>query len=408
DLTIVNVAIDTLQRRLDASVSTIQWVSTGYALATAMTIPVSGWAFERFGGRRVWLLSLVGFVGGSALCGLAWSVGSLIAFRIVQGVAGGMLIPLAQTILADAAGRERMARIMPFIAIPAQLGPVLGPVVGGLIVSNVSWRWIFYVNVPICLIAIVLAWRTLPRTTINPDRRLDVRGLALLSPALALIVYGFSAAGAAGGFGHGKVLGPLVGGVVLLIGYCLHALRTSAEPPLNIRLLRVRGYASSSALMFVSGVSLFGALFLLPLYYQQARGASAVEAGLLLAPQGVGVMVGALLAGRLVAKLGVRLPALLGMVLLTVATALYAFAGADTSEVLLSVALVVRGAGLGLTLVPVMTASYMGLPHAAIPAATTGVRIFQQIGGALGTAILAVILQHALKGASGPEGVADA
>jgi EmrB/QacA subfamily drug resistance transporter len=398
DLTIVNVAIDTLQRRLHTSVSTIQWVSTGYALAVAMTIPVSGWAFQRFGARRSWMVSLIIFVAGSALCGVAWSTGSLIAFRIFQGIGGGMLLPLAQTILANAAGRERLARIVPFIAIPSQAGPVLGPVIGGLILSNASWRWIFYVNVPVVLIALVLAWRIVPQTEISADRRIDIRGLALLSPALALFVYGFSEAGVTGGFDHITVIASLAVGLVILAGYCLHALRSRVEPILNLRLLRFRGYATSSTMMFLSGITLFGALFLLPLYYQQARGASALQAGLLLAPQGVGVAIGALAAGRLVDKMGisVRLVALTGMVLLTVATVPYVFATARTSEALLSLVLVIRGAGLGLGLVPITTAAYIGLPHSAIPSATTGVRIFQQVGGALGTAILAVILQHAV------------
>ena len=380
DLTIVNVAIDTLQRRLHTSVSTIQWVSTGYLLAVAMTIPVSGWAFQRFGARRAWMASLIIFVAGSALCGVAWSTSSLIAFRIFQGIGGGMLLPLAQTILANAAG------------------PVLGPVIGGLILSNVSWRWIFYVNVPIVLVALVLAWRTVPETEINADRRVDIRGLALLSPALALLVYGFSEAGVSGGFGHTKVIAPLAAGLVILTGYCVHALRSRVEPILNLRFLRFRGYATSSAMMFLSGVTLFGGLFLLPLYYQQARGASALQAGLLLAPQGVGVAIGSLGAGRLVGKIGlnVRVVAVTGMALLTIATVPYVFASAHTSEALLSAVLVVRGAGLGLALIPITTAAYIGLPHSAIPSVTTGVRIFQQVGGALGTAILAVILQHAI------------
>jgi EmrB/QacA subfamily drug resistance transporter len=398
DLTIVNVAIDTLQHRLHTSVSTIQWVSTGYLLAVAMTIPVSGWAFQRFGARRSWMASLIIFIAGSALCGAAWSTGSLIAFRIFQGIGGGMLLPLAQTILASAAGRERLARIVPYIAIPSQAGPVLGPVIGGLILSNASWRWIFYVNVPVVLVALALAWRTVPQTEINADRRIDIRGLALLSPALALLVYAFSEAGVTGGFDHIKVIAPLAAGLAILAGYCVHALRSRVEPILNLRLLRLRGYATSSTMMFLSGITLFGALFLLPLYYQQARGASALQAGLLLAPQGVGVAIGALGAGRLVDKMGVsiRLVALIGMVLLTAATVPYVFATAHTSEALLSVVLVTRGAGLGLALVPITTAAYIGLPHSAIPSATTGVRIFQQVGAALGTAILAVILQHAI------------
>jgi EmrB/QacA subfamily drug resistance transporter len=398
DLTIVNVAIDTLQRRLHTSVSTIQWVSTGYVLASAMTIPVSGWAFQRFGARRSWMTSLIIFVVGSVLCGAAWSTGSLIAFRIFQGLGGGMLLPLQQTILVNAAGRERLARIVPFIAIPSQAGPVLGPAIGGLILSHASWRWIFYVNVPLVLVALVLAWRTIPQTETRADSRLDVRGLALLSPALALLVYGFSEAGVHGGFDHTDVIAALAAGVAALAGYCVHALRSAAEPVLNIRFLRLRGYATSSALMFLSGVMLIGGLFLLPLYYQQARGASALQAGLLLAPQGIGVAIGALGAARLVDKMNVsiRLVALIGMALLTIATIPYVFATAHTSEALLSLVLIVRGAGLGVVVVPMTNAAYIGLARSSIPAATTGVRIFQQIGGALGTAILAVILQHSI------------
>jgi EmrB/QacA subfamily drug resistance transporter len=410
DLTIVNVAIDSLQRHLHTNVSTIQWVSTGYLLAVAMTIPVSGWAFQRFGARRCWMVSLAVFVAGSALCGVAWSAGSLIAFRIFQGVGGGMLLPLAQTILVNAAGRERLARIVPFIAIPSQAGPVLGPVIGGLILSNASWRWIFYVNVPVVLVALVLAWRTVPQTKIKADRRLDLRGLALLSPALALFVYGFSEAGVTGGFDHTKVIAPLAAGLAILAGYLVHALRSRVEPPLNLRFLRFRGYATSSAMMFLSGVMLIGGLFVLPLYYQQARGASALQAGLLLAPQGIGVAIGALGAGRLVDKMGasVRLVALVGLVLITAATVPYVLATAHTSEALLSVVLVVRGAGLGLVVIPMTTAAYTGLPHSAVPSATTGVRIFQQIGGALGTAVLAVILQRALPATPSSHGLASA
>ena len=410
DLTIVNVAIDTLQRRLHTSVSTIQWVSTGYVLASAMTIPVSGWAFERFGARRSWMASLTVFIVGSALCGAAWSTGSLIAFRVLQGIGGGMLLPLQQTILVNAAGRERLARIVPFIAIPSQAGPVLGPMIGGLILSNASWRWIFYVNVPLVLIALVLAWRTVPKTQINADRRLDIRGLALLSPGLALLVYGFSEAGVTGAFDHTKVIAPLAAGVAILAGYCVHALRSRVEPVLNLRFLRLRGYATSSAMMFLSGVMLIGGLFLLPLYYQQARGASALQAGLLLAPQGVGVAIGALGAGRLVDKMGIsiRLVGLIGMALLTAATVPYVFATAHTSEALLSVVLIARGAGLGLVIIPMTNAAYIGLPHRAIPSATTGVRIYQQIGGALGTAILAVILQHAIPATRNPHLIAHA
>ncbi len=412
DLTIVNIAINTLQHQLHASVATIQWVSTGYALAVALTIPASGWMFERLGARTAWVVALGIFIAGSTLCALAWSIESLVVFRVLQGVGGGMLLPLAQTILVNETGRERLARVVPYIAIPSQLGPVLGPVVGGAILAipvAASWRFIFLINIPIVAAAIALGLRNVPTTRTERGRRLDILGLALLSPALASLVFAFSQAGATGGFGRTAVLAPLIGGVALLTGYCAHALRSRAEPPLNLRHLRVRGYATASALMFGSGITLFGALFLLPLYYQQARGASALEAGLLLAPQGVGVAVGTIIAGRLVDRmaLGHRMPALVGLGLLTVTTLPFVYAG-SASDVTLSVALGLRGIGLGMALVPVTTAVYAGLPREAIPSATTGVRIFQQIGGALGTAVLAVILAHSLTAGADPTGVGHA
>lgn len=395
DLTIVNVALHTLQDRLHTSVATIQWVSTGYVLAVALTIPVSGWVFERLGARRAWLLALALFGAGSVLCAAAWSPVSLIAFRVLQGVGGGMLLPLAQTILVHQAGRDRVARVVPYIAIPSQLGPVLGPVLGGVLLDNADWRVIFLTNIPLVAAAMVLGCRTIPATHPRPGHRPDLLGLALLSPALALLVFGFSQAAGSGGFGRAAVIGPLAAGVVLLACYCGHALRAPA-PPLNLRYLRVRGYATSSALMFGSGITLFGALFLLPLYYQQVHGASALAAGLLLAPQGLGVAVGTILGGRLIdpMRLGARLPALAGLALLTVSTVPFVVAGPHTGELLLSLAVAVRGIGLGLALVPVTTSVYVGLPHEAIPTATTGVRIFQQVGGALGTAVLAVIVTH--------------
>ena len=156
DTTIVNVAIDTLAKDFKAPLSTIQWVSTGYLLALSMVIPLSGWAVERFGAKRVWIVSLVIFLAGSALAGAAWSASSsLIAFRVVQGVGGGIIMPVGETILAEAAGPQRMGRVMSVLGVPMLLGLVLGPVLGGLIVDSFSWRWIFYVNIPIGIVAVI-------------------------------------------------------------------------------------------------------------------------------------------------------------------------------------------------------------------------------------------------------------
>jgi EmrB/QacA subfamily drug resistance transporter len=217
DATIVNVAIPTLGGDFHTSISTIQWVMTGYLLAFASVIPLTGWASERFGARRVWIASLLLFMAGSALAGAAWSIESLIGFRVLQGVGGGLLMPVGQTILAQAAGPKRMGRVMSVVGVPMLLAPIFGPVIGGAIVDQVSWRWIFFVNLPIGLIAVLLALRLLPEVAPRLGRPLDLQGLALLSPGVALFVYGMSEAGTAGGFGGGRALAGIALGLLARI-----------------------------------------------------------------------------------------------------------------------------------------------------------------------------------------------
>src|SRR5436305_7590637 len=204
DLTVVNVAIPTLGSDLGASIPAIQWVLTGYMLAFAAVIPLTGWAAERFGAKRAWITALLLFLAGSALAGAAWSIGSLIAFRVLQGLGAGMILPIGQTILAQAAGPQRMGRVMSVIGVPMLIAPVVGPVLGGVIIGAASWRWIFFINLPVGLAAVVAALRLLPagsgiRAGAGPGarggRRLGVRGLALLSPGRAAFVNGLAVAG---------------------------------------------------------------------------------------------------------------------------------------------------------------------------------------------------------------------
>src|SRR6202050_4033909 len=216
DTSIVNVAIAALGRDLHTSVSTIQWVITGYLLSFAMVIPLSGWALARFGGRAVWTFSLALFLVGSIACGAAWNIGSLIAFRVVQGAGGGMMTPLITTLLVQAVGTSQMGRLMAAISLPIVVVPIFGPVIAGLIISNISWRWIFYVNVPICLVGLVLAWRELPAgRPQGAASRIDVVGLVLLPPALVALLYGLAEVSTAGGFTHARVIIPLIVGAVL-------------------------------------------------------------------------------------------------------------------------------------------------------------------------------------------------
>jgi EmrB/QacA subfamily drug resistance transporter len=401
DTTIVNVALETLARELHSPLSTIQWVSTGYLLALAIVIPLTGWLSERFGAKRIWMTSVALFGIGSALCGAAWSAESLIFFRVLQGLGGGMIMPVGMSVMAQTAGPHRVGRVMSVIGVPMLLGPILGPVIGGLIVDNASWRWIFYVNVPIVVFALLLASRVLHADAGRADAgKLDVTGLALVSPGLASVVYGLSQSETHGGFGATIVWLPIAIGVVLVGLFIRHAWFAD-RPLIDLKLFRNPGFSAAAAATTLLGGALFATMLILPLYYQVARGESALTAGLLMAPQGVGAAMAMPIAGRLTDRVGGGRVALVGIVVMTLGTLPFAFVGADTSYPLLAGLLVIRGLGLGSSMMPSMAAAYALLSPAAVPRATSALTVLRQVGGSIGTALLAVTLQGQIKGTLG-------
>ncbi len=395
DMTMTNIATRTLVRDFHSPLTVIQWVGTGYLLAMASTIPLAGWALERFGARAVWVTSIAVFLAGSVLCGLAWSPASLIAFRVLQGLGAGMVMPVGQAVLVQAAPADKFGRVMAAMGVPAMVGPVLGPVLGGVLIANLGWRWIFYINVPVCLAALALSRRSMPTTTAPGRSRLHWLGLALLSPGCAAIVFGLAQSNRYGGLGDSHVLIPLALGTVLLAGFCVNALRSS-HALVDLRLFAKRGFASASASMFASGFVLFGAMGALPLYYQIARGDSAQHAGLLLVPMGLGMGLCLALAGRLADKIAPRPMALAGVAFALLGTLAYTQLSPTTSDLLLGAAQVCSGIGIGATLVPIMSAAFRGLELPAVPRASTSIRIMQQLGGSFGSAILFIIISHQL------------
>ncbi|MDH2903599.1 MAG: MDR family MFS transporter [Actinomycetota bacterium] len=391
DTTIVAVALHQLSIDFRTTVSTIQWVTTGYLLSLAIVIPLSGWAIHRLGAKRVYMISLALFVGGSILCALAWSATSLIGFRVLQGFGGGMIMPVGQAIMARTAGPQRMGKVMGIVGVPQLLGPILGPVIGGLIVSNISWRWIFLVNVPIGLVALWLSRSYLAPTPGDNQHRFDFVGFALLAPGLALIVYGLSEVGVVGGFHGPSVWFGIVGGLILSAGFVARSMK-AREPLIDLQLFRDRSFSVATIGIFLTGATLYGTMFLLPLYYQIDRGDAAWKAGLMMAPQGIGAAMVMRLAGSLADKHGPRYVASFGMAGLALGTFFYTFVGSNTSYYFLGLALFVRGIGLGFGMMPVVAASYRNLTHAQVPKATSATNIFRQIGGSLGVAVFAVVL----------------
>ncbi|TDD91423.1 DHA2 family efflux MFS transporter permease subunit [Actinomadura darangshiensis] len=393
DATMTNIAYNTLLKEFDTSLLTIQWITTGYLLAMAAVMALCGWALDRFGARTMWITSIAVFLLGSVLCGIAWDAPALIAFRLVQGLGGGMVLPLGMAILAQEAGPSRLGRVMGVMGVPSALGPVLGPVLGGVIVDDWNWRWIFFINVPVCVAAVVLAWRTMPTRRSPNAGRLDVLGLLLLSPGCAVVVFALTEAGRYGSFADRHVVLPLVIGFALLTAFSVHALRTDA-PILDLRLLKVRSFLSSSTVLFFASVALFGAVGVLPLYYQQARGHSVLEAGLLLAPQGLGMAVSLFAVGRLADRAAPRLLVSCGLTLTAAGSIVFTQLGTHTDEVLLSGALVLSGAGIGMVMVPAMAAAIRDIPGAAIPRASAANRIIMQLGSSFGSAVLIIVLQN--------------
>ena len=393
DATIVNVAIPTLGRDLHTSVSTIQWVMTAYLLAFASTIPLSGWASERFGAKQVWIAALLVFLAGSALSGLAWSIDALIVARVIQGAGAGLIMPVAQTILTQAAGQDRIGRVMSVVGVPLLLGPIFGPIIGGAILAQASWRWIFFVNLPVGLVALALAWRLLPASAPRLGQKLDLQGLLLLSPGLALFVYGMSEAGSTGGFGGRALLG-ISAGLALIAVFVRHALRLGQAALIDVSLFRIRGFAAAAGTNLFVGIALFGALLLLPLYYQLVRGETPLATGILLVPQGLGAAIAMPIAGRLTDEVGARVVVPAGILLALAGTALYTQVGADTPYALLSGALFLIGLGLGATIVPSMAVAYQTVPRESIAQATSTINVIQRVAGSVGTALLAVVLQR--------------
>ena len=403
DTTIVSIGVTALMEAFGVSESAVQWVSTAYLLALAVAIPLTGWADERFGGGRCWHVGLWLFLAGSILCALSPTLPALVASRAVQGFAAGRLITLMTSLpvqMARARGIVAVGSIMSTVMLPISLGPILGPVLGGLILSVASWHWLFVINVPVLVVAIVLAraWMGALEGRVS-DRPFDTWGFVLVSAGIVALLLAFTGVSQGADALSVEVLVPLAVGVAAIAAFCLlPATRDPARALINISLMRVRSVSAASAAMFCAGCVLYSAQFLLPLFWQELMGRSVLEAALLLIPQGVGALMSRTLAGRLTDRYGGRVVSLAGFAAVAATTAPFLMFDASVSSVLLEVLLLVRGLAVGALIVPITSASYMGVESEAVPRATVIIRVFQQVGGSFGTAAVAAVLAAASGG----------
>src|ERR1700712_583057 len=400
DITVVNVALPTFQtvfgtRGHPIAYSTVAWSVTAYTLALATVIPMTGWAADRFGTKRLYITAIALFVSGSVLCALSWSVAALIVIRVLQGLGGGMLMPLGMTIMTRAAGPHRMGRLMAGLGVPMLLGPILGPIIGGWLIQVASWHWIFLINVPIGVIAIVYAWRVLPSDTPEPSEAFDFLGMALMSPGLALLLFGVSSIPSEGTASAPRVWVSMLLGLAL-IGTLVFPSFRPEHPLLDLRLFRNRNLTVSLITMFLFVAAFFGGLLLVPTYFQEVRGESTLHAGLLVAPQGLGAMITMPIAGRLVDKLPIGRIVPFGLVGILVGMFGLTQLTATTPYPVVMGFLFVMGLGMGSTMMPLFTSALKSLTAHEVARGSTLLNISQQISSSVGVAVMSVFLTNHL------------
>jgi len=398
DITVVSVGLQTFQQEFDATAAEVAWTMTGYTLALAAVIPLTGWAADRFGTKRLYLLAVTLFTIGSVLCATAGDLSQLVLYRVLQGLGGGMLMPLGMTILTRAAGPERVGRVMAIMGIPMLLGPIFGPILGGWLIDAASWHWIFLINLPIGVLALVYAGIVLPKDAVEPSESFDFVGMLLLSPGLAAFLYGVSSIPEHGTVRATEVWLPAVVGLALIVAFVPWALRkANIHPLVELRLLKNKNMTVALIAMSLFAIAFFGASLLFPLYFQQVRGEDALGAGLLLAPQGIGAMITMPIAGFLADKIGPGKIVMAGIAVITVGMGLFTQVEADTSYPYLLGALFVMGLGMGGTMMPIMTAALATLTDHNIARGSTLLNIQQQVAASIGTALFSVILTNEMK-----------
>ena len=404
DTMVVNVALESLSRDLHTDIETIQWVVTSYLLALAATVPISAWAARRIGVKRLYMLSLLIFTIGSALCGLAWSAGSLIAFRVLQGVGGGMIIPVGQMIIVRAAGRENLGRVMGVLSTPTIIAPIIGPTIGGLLLQAFGWQSIFLINLPVGIIALYLGQRVLPADEPEVAGKLDFTGFVLAGLGTVSLIYGLSETASSGRLMELKSGGAVLAGVVLLSVFVWESLRSST-PLLNLHLFRDRIYSAVTLTSLMTSAAMFSAMVIGPFYFQIVRGEDATHTALLVAPVSIGVLLSVGRAGRISDRYGGGRLAIAGLILGALSLLPFTTFDQHTSYALIIFVNVLRGVGFGAVGIPLFAVAFATLGEANVRDGSAQLNIIQRVGGSLGTAIATVVLQRALaRHAPGPAG----
>ncbi len=390
DTSIVNVAIPTIQNEFGGTTDDVQWVVTGYTLMLGVVVPITAWLGDRFGLKQLYNLALMAFAAGSALCGLAWDLNSLVIFRIFQAIPGGILPVITLSILLRIVPRERLGAAMGLYGLGIVFAPGVGPVLGGYLVQYVNWRLIFYINVPIGILGAVAAALVLQRFPRVIGRRFDVLGFLTVGGGLFALLLAASE-GESWGWGSYRVLGLITYGVLSLALFVVIELEV-ADPLLDIRIFRYWPFTNSLLLIAVLMIVMYGVLFYIPQFLQLAQGWGAFDAGLTLLPQALVMAVLMPITGRVYDRIGPRWPAAIGLTIVAAGTYLLHTITLDTPREHIMWLMMTLGIGLGMAFMPILTGGVAVIPLTRTNAASALNNVVQRVSGALGLAILTAIL----------------
>jgi EmrB/QacA subfamily drug resistance transporter len=397
DSTIVNIAVNDLSKLFSTTFSVMQWVVTGYTLSLGIAVPFSGWLVQKFDGKKIFMSTLGLFLISSLLSGMAWNIQSLIIFRIFQGFAAGLMIPTLTTMVVNIAGQENLGSLMSIVGIPIVFGPIVGPIIGGLILKHVTWHWLFFVNLPVGIIALILMYFKLPKfEPTNTKAKMNLPGIILLGLTSGMFIYGITKIKGTGNNITG--IFAIVIGLISIIVYTIYAWKMKEKALIPLKLFKSKNFSASFIALFLAGLATNGPMLLFPIFFQEVRGLDVITSALWLIPQGAGMLMTRSIVGKMTDRIGARFVVLTSIIITIIGTLPFAFFDMGTNPWIIWAILLVRGIGIGGVTIPIMSDSYIGLEKIQIPQASVATRIIQNIGAAFGSAVLSTIVSNHMIG----------
>lgn len=399
DSTMVNIAIDKLTKDFNTTLDTVQWAITGYVLALAIAVPVSGWLMNKFNGKKIFVGAVIAFGVISVFVGISWDISSFLFFRLLQGFIAGIITTLMSTLLVKTAGPKNLGKVMAIVSTPMIFGPILGPVIGGFIVQGASWHWIFFINVFIVLIAAPLMIKKIPDfEPFNKESKLDVFGIIDLSLMSAALIYGITKAADHASFNNCETILWVGVGLVLAVIYLGYNQIRKNRTVLPMDLFTHKSFLASSIGLFLANIAIMGSMLILPLFFQNFRHFTAIDAALALIPQGVGMLVTRPLIGKMIDKIGAKYVVMISLVLSLIGSIPLIFITDKTSMIWISIVLFIRGTSIGGINLPLMSEAYTGLDSKQLPEAGVGINIIENLGASFGSAVIATVVATVVQG----------